>query len=288
MTAFERTVTKLKPKSGKMLAEGRVGARLVNFPNGIEAVMKIAHKDASKDKNRPMQCGIPVESIPRREAAFYALSKLLHFTVVPETVLGEFKGHKASFQQYMTSEKLYNLEPRLRKPRNDKEKWVIALREVFREQVPRRDVIELTVLDFLACNRDRHAANYGVRLDIADGKARWRLVGWDNGCTFGYEQTKYHCVAHKYLFRYSFDLEPVWETLQSVTREAVISTLDPYLNTKETDHVWARLRFMLAFPYRMPWATLSRGEDDPDGFPAYSEFFRPMLPNHSLYILQSQ
>jgi hypothetical protein len=287
VTPFATVVHQSKPASLKLFAEGKVGARLVTYPSGVQAVMKVASKATTKH-NRSVQRGIATEGMPKREVAFYRLSQALGWDVVPETVLGEFQGFEASFQQYVTSAKLYDVEPRLRKP-DEKEAWIVALRQTLRDKVPFDDTLRLTVLDFLACARDRHAANYGARLDVTSGKARWRIVAWDNGCSFGLTQAQYHCVAHKYLFRYAFDLSPVWETLKSITRSKLFDALNDLLSPEAIDHVWMRVQFMLLFPHRMPWQVLSNGSDDPESFPDYRDFFKPMVNNPPLlYVLQTQ
>lgn len=287
MTAFETTVTKMKPQSIKLLAEGKVGARLVTFENGVEAIMKVAATSTMKN-HRAMQRGLKTKTMPMREVAFYNLAKVFGFEdVVPETVLGSFHDYPASFQQYVTSSKLYDVEPRLRQP-GDKEGWSVALRETLRDVVPFGDTLRLTVLDFLAAARDRHGANYGTRLDVTSGKARWRLVGWDNGCGFGLTQESYHCVAHKFLFRYAFDMSSVWDALSKVTRSELVKALSGLIPPLAIDHVWMRLQFVIAFPHRMPWVTLSGGSDDPDGFPSYAAFFKPLVGQQPLYLLQTQ
>lgn len=292
MTALSEAV-KTKPASIKMLAEGKIGARLVTFKSGLQAVMKIASSVTTK-RNRDVQRGLPTKTFPDREVAFYKLSEVMRqhdakFDVVPETVLGEFNGYKASFQQYATSAKLYELDPRLRNPK-EHATWVIALRETLRDKLPVADVARLTILDFLACARDRHAANYGARLSLDGGKAGWRVVGWDNGCTFGLTQENYHCVAHKYLFRFAFDLEPVWKALQTVKRSEIVNALKGLVSDAEADHVWMRVQFVNMFPHRMPWVTLSNGSDSSDAFPTYAGFFRPMAKeaDKPLYILHAQ
>lgn len=287
MTMLETCVKLFKPTSVKMLAEGQVGARLVTYPNGLQAIMKIASAKTTK-RGTGEQKGIPTETMPKREVAFYRLSKLLGWDVVPETVLHDFHGFPASFQQYITSAKLYDVEPRLRNPGKNKDAWVIALRETLRDKVPFEDTLRLTMLDFLAGARDRHAANYGVRLDVTNGKARWRLVGWDNGCTFGLTQARYKCVAHKYLFRDAIDLQPVWDALRAVRRPELQSALIDLIGSEAVDHVWLRLQFVLAFPHRMPWRTLSQGHDESDAFPSYAEFFKPMVGTKPFFILQTQ
>lgn len=292
MSLFATTVAHMKPVDAKLLAEGMIGARLVTYPNQVQAIMKIASPATTK-KKRNEQHGLPVATFPHREIAFYKLSRVFcehdpKFDVVPETVAGSYEGYFASFQQYMVSAKLYEVDPRLKKPSKNPDAWAIALRETLRDQLPFDDVLRLTLLDFLACSRDRHAANYGARLAMDSDKARWRVIGWDNGCAFGLTQERYHCVAHKYLFRFSFDLEPVWKTLQKIRRSELVSALSDDLSQEQIDHVWMRVQFVNLFPYRMPWVVLSQGHDKPESFPSYADFFRPLSASKPLYILQSQ
>jgi len=287
MTQLETIVKRMKPVSIKMIAEGNVGARLVTYPNGAQVVMKICSSVTTKNQ-RTTQRGLPTETEPKREVAFYRLCKLLGWDIVPETVLGEFAGFPASFQQYMTAAKLYDVEPRLRNPGKNRVAWQIALRETLRDKVPFEDTLRLTVLDFLAGSRDRHAANYGVRLDVSANKARWRLIGWDNGCSFGLTQALYKCVAHKWVFRYAFDLSTVWDDLRRIRRSELASALSGLIDDEAIDHVWHRVQFVLTFPHRMPWKTLSQGHDDGDSFPSYAEWFKPMLGTKPFYILQTQ
>lgn len=289
---FETTVLQQKPESIKLLKEGRVGARLVTYKNGMQAVMKVAAEVTTK-KNRRFQEGLPTKTFPQREVAFYKLSTVLKaydskFDVVPETVLGNFEGYPASFQQYVTAAKLYDIDPRLRFPK-EKTKWTIALRETLRDKFSFADTLALTVLDFLACSRDRHAGNYGARLAIVSGKALWRLIGWDNGCSFGLTQAKYQCVAHKHLFRFAFDMSSIVDTIHNVKRSELRSALVGLISEEEIDHVWMRLQFLNVFPHRMPWATLSGGSDDRETFPNYALLFKPMVEEtQPLYILNSQ
>ena len=223
MTFFEHIVTTQKPKGIRMMSEGKIGARLCTYKDGTQAIMKIGTA-ASTKTDRAMQRGIPTEFLPEREVAFYRLSRVIGFDVVPETVLGSFQGFPASFQQYVTSAKLYDVEPRLRKTK-DREAWAVVLRTTLRDVVPFADTLHLTVLDFLAASRDRHAANYGTRLDVSSGKTLLASDWMGNGCAFGLTQEMYHCVAHKHLFTYAFDLESVWERLQNVKRSSIVQAL---------------------------------------------------------------
>lgn len=287
MTHFERVVTREKPTSLKLLAEGQVGARIAAFRDGTEAIMKVGASQATKKRSKT-QRGIDIATMPAREVAFYTLAKIFGYEdVVPETVLGKFEGFPASFQRYVDNAKLYEVEPALREMRKDRTAWIIALRETLRDKLDLEDARKLTLLDFLAASRDRHAANYGARLSIAGGKASWRLVGWDNGCAFGLTQERYHCVAHKHLFRHAFDLQPLWQNLLSKRREDFNILSDKgYISVVEVDHIWYRLQFVLAFPHRMPWVVLSKNTDDINGFPHLSEIFVPMVASRSLYVLQ--
>lgn len=277
-SVFQHIVTTQQPAKLEMIHEGKVGARLATYGNGMQAVVKIAEASAPKKQSRTTQCGLPIRSLPRREVAFYRLAKLLGFeSVVPETVLGAIDGESASFQQYVQAVKLYELAPRLKNVQ-DHDAWVVAFREAMRE-VPREDVVRLTLLDFIAGQRDRHGANYGVRIDIKDGKARWRLVGWDNGVAFGKTFERYKSVAHKYLFQFSFNIENEWSAVENMRRSELDHALDGLLLGDAIEHTWLRAQFVLAYPYRLPWCVLSQGAETDGSFPAYETYFNPLCPD---------
>ena len=113
-TAFEHIVKHTKPAKVQMMREGKVGARLATYADGLQAIMK-PQEEVSAKKGKPRQSGIPIRRIPQNEVAFYQLAKLLHFTdVVPETVLGDHEGNLASFQEYVHSKRLYEIQPAMR------------------------------------------------------------------------------------------------------------------------------------------------------------------------------
>lgn len=287
-SAFRHIATTQQPVKVDMITEGKVGARLVTFRTGLQAVMKLAEKSAAKKQSQTKQYGIEIRSLPKREVAFYELSKLLGFEVVPETVLGTYEGETASYQQYVRSVKVYEIEPKLKDVENE-DQWVVAFRELMR-QFPEDDVTQLTLLDFLACARDRHGANYGARLDVKDSKARWRLIGWDNGVAFGETMERYHCVAHKYLYRFSFNFSKFWDKLEHLRHADLQDALEGLIEGSEIEHVWLRLQFLLAYPQRLPWHVLSQGAQSPSEFPSYASYFKPMCPDEdrakTAYVLQ--
>lgn len=270
---FEHTVTEHQPVKVEMIAEGKVGARLATFKNGVQAVMKLA-EDRSPKKGKKQSYGIPVSTLPYREVAFYQLNKLCDFDVVPETVLSHYKGVPASYQQWIQATKLYEIDKRLMNL-DDEDTWVVAFRETMRS-FPMNDALQLAVLDVLACSRDRHGANLGARLAIESGKARWRLFGWDNGASFSTKFTRYHNVVHKYIFRFAFDLSPVWQKLNDLRQGAMDEALSGLLSDEEIEHTWLRLQFMREYPYKLPWSVFSQGAESPNDFPSYADYFKPL------------
>lgn len=269
-TAFAHLVRTTKPISVKMIAEGKVGARLATYENGVRAVMKPSEAVSAK-RGKAAPHGIPVVSIPRREAAFYNLSKLLGYTdLVSETVLAVWEGIPVSFQLFVNAAKLYELDTRLKNPESE-DKWTVAFRETMRH-FPTTDVLRLTLMDFIACSRDRHGGNYGARLDK---DMNWRLAGWDNGESFGDYQTRYHCVAHKYYYANTFPVDAEIPMLARLDHGDVAAALD-MLSPTQIDHVWYRIQFVLEYPQRLPWSVLSQGAEGPKDFPSYEEHFKPV------------
>jgi hypothetical protein len=286
-TAFEHIVTTTKPAKVELFREGLVGARLATYPDGLQAVMKPCDERSLK-AGKKHQKQIPIRRLPFNEVAFYRLAKLLNLKdVVPETVLGSYGDQHASFQQYVLSKKLYDVEPALTKL-DSEQQWVSAFTGLVERHKLEADMAKVSLLDFLACNRDRHGGNYGVRLQLESMKPGWKLVAWDNGVTFGQAFERYHCVGHKYLFRDAFPVEPLWGRLETLTRGGLQEALGDLLDAQQIDNVWLRAQFALEFPYRLPWRVLSKGAQHAADFPSWREYFTPMCTSTSnrLYILQ--
>lgn len=280
-SVFEHMVRETSVQKLQLLNEGKVGAYLASYRGGL-AVMKLA-VDRTPKKGKRGAYGIPARLMPRREVAFYRLAQLLGFeSVVPETVLTTYRGKatedlpvQASAQRYVHAMKLGEVDKRL-VTTEDYEEWIVCFRETMRK-FPREDLQKLTLLDVIACSRDRHANNYGVVLELTDDKARYRLIGWDNAASFGGTFRRYHNVVHKLVFRHSFDLEPYFDKLHSIRRREFEDALMVLDDHTAVQHAWLRLQFILEYPHRLPWHVLSEGHDDPDTFPTYEDYFTPVV-----------
>lgn len=273
-TPFAHMVQETTPQKVELLDEGKVGAYLATYRGGT-AVMKLA-LDKTPKRGKRAAYGISSRTMPNREVAFYRLAQLLEFTsVVPETVLTSYKDTSASAQRYVHAMKLSDVDHRLLET-EDHDEWVVFFRETLRK-FPVSDLQKLTLLDMIACARDRHANNYGVVLEVNDDSVRYRLVGWDNAAAFGLRFSRYHNVVHKYVFRHTFDLEPYFDKLHSIRRDDFNDAVYGLLGSEQTQHAWLRLQFILEYPHRLPWHVLSGGQDEPGEFPPYVEYFEPVL-----------
>ncbi len=278
-SVFKHMVTKTEPLKVELIEDGRVGAFKATYRTGL-AVMKLATPKTPRSNKRAAY-GIAAETMPYREVAFYELAKLLSMEdVVPETVLISYKGVPASAQLYLHAMHAEDVDKRL-KDDSDEDAWVVAFRETLRA-VPKSDLVKLTLLDFLACSRDRHANNYGLVMQPTSGKEKLRLRGWDNSATFGSGFDRYSSAIHKAVLRHSFDLSPYWGKLASVRKDVIIPRLSTLIGDVGAEHAWLRLQFVLEYPHRMPWAVFSRGSDDAEDLPSYSNFFPSMCPKRQV------
>lgn len=288
VSKFKRTVAE-PPKHDELATTGRTGAIVGKWSNGLKAIIKVSHKELPDGKTT--QRDLPAKTQPFREVAFYQLAQMFGWQdIIPETVLTEYLGRPASAQLYMPASKLTDLQPYLKKDKSDDEKkWITALRLAC-QRVPTRDWLRLMVLDMVACSRDRHINNVGLRMVISGDGERplYHPIGWDNSTSFGLTFAKYHNVFHKYLFRHTLNLSRYWKELESFSlsdfQDAIGSTKSaqgktvPLLSELEVEHAYARLQWMLEYPYRLPWKVCSKGHDDANGFPSYKSWFVPLTP----------
>ena len=267
---FRQVVTETQPESVKPLPSGKSGALVATYRGGLRAVIKPVKETMPSGK--PRQRGIAVRTHPFRECAYYQLAKLVGFDhLVPETVMIEHEGVKASAQAFLPAMHLRDLNPKLKDVHA--RGWRRGVVKTA-AKVPRRFWRQLVALDLIAGSRDRHANNVGIQMVLHEEKPAYRLVAWDNAVTFGLTFAKYHNVFHKFMFRTALDFEDVWPALDKLTQDDFIVALAEYLTAQEIEHAWLRLVFIRdAFPYRLPWTLCSGGSDEADGFPAYASFF---------------
>lgn len=266
--SFTELVKTRKPDKVEPLQVGRTGALKATYSNGVQAVIKFAKGELPDGRRK--QRGLPIRTQPRHEVAYYQLAKMFGLDLVPETTLITYKNQLASAQQFMPAVRPVDLQPKLKD--SDRPDWPELLVEVCR-QVPRKYWRQLLMLDIIAGARDRHSNNIGLKLHVIDNKPAYRLVAWDNATTFGKTFVKYHNVFHKFLFRDAVKFDDQWPVMRSVTKATFEKTLAPFLTDIEVEHAWKRLRFFLVYPYRLPWVICSKGNDDPNGFPAYASYF---------------
>lgn len=271
MSLFADAVTRRMPHKVEPIGSGKTGALLATYDGGLQAVLKLVKERTPNGKLK--QRGIEVATQPHREVAFYRLAELLGWTdIVSEAVLTTQVKHAplAVAIAYKNAKHLKHIQPELAD--SEHPQWNRAFRSAC-ASLDREELHRLLILDLIAGSRDRHSNNIGVRLALANGAPTFRVVGWDNACSFGLTFAKYHNVFHKYLFRESVNLTAWWPQLQLITREDLDYALGGLLTPLEIEHAYLRLQFILDFPYRVPWNALSLGEDDPAGFPNYHMYF---------------
>lgn len=275
-TSFHKLVTTSDPVSVKKLKTGKSGALVATYQGGIKAILKLAKRKMPNGKKT--QRDLTVRSQPNREVAFYELSKMLGFDhLVPETVMTEYHGRRASAQLFVPAVTLAELEPKLKDGVGQSD-WRDLVKKTC-TIVPKRYWRQLLALDIIGGARDRHTNNVGLQLRMSDVgqpgiQPVFRLIAWDNATTFGQTFTKYHNVFHKLLFRKSVMFDDVWHILNKTSHEDLYKTLSPYIDDIEVDHAYMRMRFFLDYPYRLPWKVCSLGNDDSNAFPSYAEYFQ--------------
>jgi len=273
-STFSTLVLEKTPTSVKHLTEGKTGALLATYANGVKAIVKPAKRKLPNGKTT--QRGISVGSHPRREVAFYQLSKLLGFNIVPETVLTTkaVPGVEASVQVFMPAYHLKQFNPKLSDVHNKGWKTTLIKTAL---RVSKDQWRQLLALDIIAGARDRHANNVGVTMHIEDNRPIYNLVAWDNAATFGLTFARYHNVFHKYLFRQSVNFDKIWPVLDKITLKDLRRTLGPYVSEEEVGHAFMRMEFFQEYPYKLPWRVASDGNDGPSDFPDYKAFFEPVV-----------
>ena len=302
MTSFERTVTTQKPVNLRELTEGKTGAQVATYTNGIQAVIK--SRRAQLPSGNTTQRELSVKSQPYREVAYWRLALLLDASsrdiryhsfaeVVPETVLlppNLVSGNRTtSAQVFMPAQRLQDINPVLKEDGPGTKSWNEALRATC-GQAPIDQWLRVCILDIIAASRDRHANNAGLSLQVTDHGVHYKVVAWDNACTFGTPGFyRYHNVFHKQLFRDRLPLtDYYWEVLSRVRLHDFYTYFDdlvqPYgqITREDVRQAFLRVQFMLHFPQRLPWLVMSRGSDDANGFPTWEHFFKPNV--EALYL----
>ena len=252
---LQRTLDNYQPKSMKPLGGGKTGnVVLITYSNGFRAVARIGRTATKSGKD--LQVGLRVEDQPRREAAFYQLSKLLQLDyLVPETVLGRTKnGRNISYQVFVEAMRPHDLEPKLDEDVS-KAEWRSYARKALRNADPIHWIRAL-ILDFVSCQRDRHLNNVGLRAHVESGELRAIPVLWDNGVSFGPELERYRNVPHKLLHANFVDVSPVLASFDNIKAADFDEALHDVTWKDEREQAFKRLRFACEYPYRLPWNRL--------------------------------
>ena len=261
---FAETIYKSKPDKVEAIGEGKFGAQLATYSNGYRAVLKTVSAGGKKAEVRTFR-GIPLDTVPMREVAFYKLAKKLGWQdIVPETVLHEYKGEVASYQLFVPSIYLRELDKSIF---DDKNKNRVHNLRVLSRRFPKDEWRRLVLLDLIGNNRDRHGKNVIVRFPGP------HLVAIDNSIAFGTCFGRYRDIFHKYLFPRSFNFEPYRDTIKNLTKSD-LSSLHALLKPTEVAHIFMRAQFLLRFPYLTPFETMSEGQTGLNDFPSRKPFFR--------------
>lgn len=256
---------------------GNNGAMLCKYPNGLLVVVKEIRDKTPKGKTT--QRGLDVADGGRHALAYRRLSEMFGWEyLVPKIVLKQVNGKKTSIQQYITALSCRDLDSDLAEGADvNKKLWIQKLLHVT-SLVSREEWLKLTLLDLIACSRDRHINNVGFRMSGTDenGKATYGLVAWDNDAAFGLMYERYYCVFHKYIFpkRMPLFLQDHLTMFRELDYGFFEEKLTEYLLPDEIRDVWLRMQWLVRYPYKLPYEVMSKGAKRPKEFPSYRSFFR--------------
>lgn len=272
MSTFFDTATRLKART-KAIGDGKFGAQLAVFENGVKSVLKL--QQHSTDYFR----GVPESEFHRREVAAYRLDRdLLHFDVVPETLLIRWKGQEASLQKYVEGVMARDLVPGVfDKKLND---WKFRVAKLF-GMVNQSSLLHIVVLDLLVNNADRHARN--IVIDTFNNK----VFAIDNSIAFGKAYGHYKNVFHKYLFFSKLDIpQDVLQTVDGLTPALLKDSLGALLSGRDLDYIYWRARFVVDHSDRLAFVRVSKGNLNNNEFPSYSDWFKKkMYPKPTMLVL---
>lgn len=256
---------------------GNNGATLCKYTNGLMVVVKEIRDKTPKGKTT--QRGLDVADGGRHSLAYRRLSEMFGWEyLVPKIVVKQVNGKKTSIQQYITALSCRDLDSDLAEGADVKKKlWIQKLLHVT-SLVSREEWLKLTLLDLIACSRDRHINNVGFRMSGTDvnGKATYGLVAWDNDAAFGRMYERYYCVFHKYMFprRMPLFLQDHITMFRELDYGFFEEKLTEYLLPGEVRDVWLRMQWLIRYPYKLPYKVMSKGAKHPTEFPSYQSFFR--------------
>lgn len=274
-SAFARVVLRQKPVKLEIPESGRTGlVRIATYEGGTKAVIRVqSHElEGKRTKGLTKQDGLPVKSQPVKDAAYYALAKLLRCDdIVPETLLKiTRRGNDVSYQRFEHALTLRDLEPALNKLEKGSDAWRVAATQAMKT-VSDEDWLKAVLLGLVAADRDRHLKNFGVRVLVEDNRIVYKLVLWDNGVCLGQAFKKYRSVVHELLHTRKLVFGDVLARVDTVRPSDVVDLLTAnHVHPTEAQQAGKRLEFVRRYPHRMPWALLTGMPN----YPTYRNFFR--------------
>jgi len=272
---FARVVLHQKPTKLETPDSGRTGlVRIATYEGGTKAVVRVqSHElEGKRTKGFTKQDGLPVKSQPVKDAAYYALAKLLRCDdIVPETLLKiTRRGNDVSYQRFERALTLRDLEPALHKLEKGSDEWRAAAAQAMKV-VSDEDWLKAALLGLVAADRDRHLKNFGVRVLVEGNRIVYRLVLWDNGVCLGQAFKKYRSVVHEILHARKLVFGDVLARVDDIRADDVTDLLvTNRIHPTEAQQAGKRLDFVRRYPHRMPWNILT----GMPGYPAYRNFFR--------------
>lgn len=182
-----------------------------------------------------------------REVASYLLdSKILHFGVVPETVLVEHNGKLASVQRFVEGKTLKK-----------------------EELVKSDDARKIVIFDLIVNNTDRH-----IRNCLFNKNKVWAI---DNGCCFGQYYNYYYSVLHRYLYSDLLILtDNERKLLNVISKSQLDKVIGPYLEEEEVEQTYYRIQWMLE-QENLSFKLMSDNQEDRRLYPSRSKWFKQQM-----------
>jgi hypothetical protein len=269
---FHDTAMRLKART-KPAGDGRFGAQIVTFENGVKGVLKVQQTSCKAFR------GVPFAEFHKREVAAYRLDRdLLMLSVVPETLLIKWRGQEASLQHYVEGFQAKDLVPGVFDRKLSDWKYKVAQ---FADRVALDVLADVVLLDMCINNVDRHGKNV-----IVDTHNKG-VFAIDNAASFFDCLKCYKNIFHKYLFFSNLEVPEVTRTrLASIRHRDLSSVLGSLLSPKDVEYTYWRIRFVVDHSDRLAFARVSQGNFGNNEFPSYSEWFRKkMHPKQEMLVL---
>lgn len=265
---FEDTVNDSEIVKETPLGQGKTGAILVEYANGVRGV----RKPASLHK-RPFR-GIPRNQLWINEVAAYRLDQAcFKYEIVPSTCFTHDKhGIPCSIQKYTKGFTAPDIVPNLFNP--SVPGWKERMARFF-AMVDRKGIMKVILFDLVTNNVDRHAKNliFPSISGVAPGSSH--PVAIDNSSIGGAYLQFYRNVFHKYMFLTSFEcpdelLEPLRRQTADDYYNALTGLYTPKRRHELARDIAARAKWVVQRRHDLPFYTLSKENLNNDHFPAYA------------------